>query len=150
MDYLFYGHLKPVFLISQITLTHNICFDNTVDGATTEIENLNSFFLLSSSPTRFPTRIHTHNESDECKRVQFSSLLSRLCSYVKIIKNKDFALAEIRTLHLRVSRRILTPGPQCPGYVLIRMFYYCGINLWTYKEKSGILALFKTLHTRNS
>ena len=131
MDYLFYGHLKPVFLISQITLTHNICFDNTVDGATTEIENLNSFFLLSSSPTRFPTRIHTHNESDECKRVQFSSLLSRLCSYVKIIKNKDFALAEIRTLHLRVSRRILNPGTTVPRTLqhLYIVYNYLPANL---------------------
>ena len=73
-------------------------------------------FLLSSFfvPTRLLTRIHTHTESDECKRVQFSSLLSPLRSYVKRIKNKDFAIAEIRTINLRVSRQILTPRTTVP------------------------------------
>ena len=57
---------------------------------------------------------HTHTESDECKRVQFLSLLSPLRSYVKRIKNKDFAIAEIRTINLRVSKRILSPGTTVP------------------------------------
>ena len=61
-----------------------------------------------------PTQIHTHNESDKCIRVQFLSLLSPLRSY--IIKKKDFANTEIRTINLRVSRRILTPGTMVPQW----------------------------------
>ena len=82
-----------------------------------EIDASNSFLSSFFVPTRLPRRLRTRNETNEFKRVQFSSLLSSASFRTfRVKRNKDLPSPRFEPPTSESTGEYWPTGPRCPAW----------------------------------